>query len=204
MLSDDNGWQGEAQMTEYRLSFEAVSPLSIEELSKSFYEHLDGVLVERAGQIIVTVYVEGMTAVDATHTAIDRLEKLGLSICHVDADLVDATEISNRLDVTRQAVQLWATGKRSSSFPRPVGSPGGKRIWTWGDVVAWAHAYRGSDEAPGLTRDETATVDAYLAERRRRVSSPGWTVKAGHSKAQAGVHSVEDYRRSSVEVKAST
>lgn len=190
-------------MNEYRLSFEAVSPLSIEELSKSFYEQLDGVLVERSGQIIVTVYVEGATAIDAAHTAIDQLERLDVSVCHVDCDLVDASEIASRLGVTRQAVQLWATGKRGSSFPHPVGSPGGKRIWTWGEVVAWARAQQESEETPGLTRDELTIVNAYLTERRRRVSSPGWAVKPGHSKAQAGVRGVEDYHQSSVAMKAS-
>lgn len=160
-------------MNEYRFGFEAISAGSVEELSKQFYEHFDGVLVERAGQISVTVYVEGASAVDAAQSAIDQLEKLELSICHVALDLVDGPEISARLGVTRQAVQNWATGKRSSSFPHPIGAPGGKRIWTWGEVVAWARAYQGSDETPCLTRDEIALVDAYLAERRQRVTSPG-------------------------------
>ncbi|WP_203336705.1 helix-turn-helix transcriptional regulator [Nocardioides limicola] len=190
-------------MNEYRLSFEAASPLSIEELSEGFYEHFDGVLVERAGQIIVTVYVEGPTAIDAAHAAIDKLERLNVSVCHVDSDLVDASEIASRLGVTRQAVQLWATGKRGKGFPRPVGSPGGKRIWTWGEVVAWARANQHSDEASGLSRDELTIVNAHLAERRRRASSPSWEVKPGHSKAQAGVRGIEDYHQSPVPVKAS-
>lgn len=190
-------------MNEYRLAFEAISPRTIEELAESFYEHFDGVLVERAGQIIVTVYVERPSAVAAAYAAIEQLEKLGLSICHVDRDLVDGPEISTRLGVTRQTVQHWATGKRGSSFPHPIGSPGGKRIWTWGEVVAWARTHQGSTEVPCLSRDELTIVDAYLAERRQRVTSPGWRVKTGHSKPQAGVRGVEDYRRSSVALKAS-
>lgn len=182
-------------MIEYRLSFEAVSPLSIEELAKQFHEQFDGVVVERAGQIVVTLYIEAPAATHAAFRAIDLLEKMQFSVCHSDPDLVDGPEISSRLGVSRQAVQLWATGKRGSGFPRPLGAPGGKRIWAWGDVVAWARAYQGSQETPGLIRDELAIVDAHLAERRRRVASPGWPVKAGRSKAQAGVPGIEDYAR---------
>lgn len=160
---------------EYRLSFEAIPPAPLEVLAQAFYEHFDGILVERAGQVIVTVYVEAADAVDAARTAIVDLEdesKLGLSICHVDPDLVDGPEISRRLGVTRQAVQNWAVGTRGQGFPRPIGAPGGKRIWTWGEVIAWARTHQESTEAPGLTRDEAARVDAYLAQRRLTVSSP--------------------------------
>lgn len=160
-------------MNEYHLAFEVISTRNIEELAASFYDHFDGMIVERAGQIIVTVYVEGTSAVDAAHTAIEMLEKLDFSICHVDPDLVDGPEISSRLGVTRQAVQNWAIGKRGSGFPLPIGSPGGKRIWAWGEVVAWARAHQGSTETPCLTRDESTIVDAHLVERRQRVTSPG-------------------------------
>ena len=162
-------------MTEYRVALEALSPVSLERLAEPFYEHFDGVVVERAGQVLVTVYVEGHDAVDAAHAAIAALEdasKTGLSVCHVDPDLVDGPEISKRLGVTRQAVQLWATGDRGQGFPRPIGSPGGKRIWTWGEVVAWARTHQDSMEPPGLTRDEAALVDASLAQRRLAVPSP--------------------------------
>lgn len=173
-------------MNEYRLSFEAISHLSVEELSKTFYEAFDGLLAERAGQIIVIVYTEGSTAIEASHTAISLLEQLDMNICHVDLDLVDGPEISSRAGVSRQTVHNWAVGTRRSGFPRPVGSPGGKRIWAWGDVVDWLRANQNSTESPGLTRDEAALVDAYLAERRRRVSNPRWPAQPGSSKSPVG------------------
>lgn len=162
-------------MTEYRVSFVARSPVSLERLAELFYEHFDGVVVERAGQVLVTVYVEGHDAVEAARAAITALEdasKTGLSVCHVDPDLVDGPEISKRLEVTRQAVQLWATGDRGQGFPRPIGSPGGKRIWAWGEIVAWVRTHQDSTEPAGLTRDEAALVDAVLAQRRLAVPSP--------------------------------
>lgn len=159
---------------EYSISFEAIAPASLEALSHAFYEHFDGVLVERDGQVIVTVHVDGVDAVDAARTAIADLEDestLGLSICHVDLDLVDGPEVGRRLGVTRQAVQNWAVGTRGQGFPRPLGCPGGKRIWAWGEVVAWARDRLGSQEAPTLTRDEAARVDALLAQRRNLTSA---------------------------------
>lgn len=188
-------------MGEYRLAFEAISTLSIEDLSKSFYEHCDGVLAERAGRVVVTVYVSGTSPLEAAHAAISQLEKLDMSVCHVDYDLVDGPEIAARLNVTRQAVQNWATGNRGSGFPRPVGSPGGKRVWAWSQIVEWARAEQGSEETPGLSRDEMAVVDTFLAERRQKVSYPG-TIKGGSTKTQAGVRGVEDYRPSAVTLQA--
>lgn len=190
-------------MNEYRLAFEAISRLSIEDLSERFYDTFDGILVERAGQIIVTVYVNGTTALEAAHNAIADLEgKLDMSVCHVDQDLVDGPEISSRLDVSRQTVQNWATGKRGSGFPRPVGSPGGKRIWTWGEIAEWAREHQVAAETSCLTRDDASFVDAYLAERRRQVSSSSWPVKPGSLKSQAGVSGGDDYRRSPVRLAA--
>lgn len=106
-------------MTEYRLAFEVNSALSVDELSKDFYEHLNGLLVERAGQIIITVYLEGASAVDAAHTAIDQLEKLDLSVCHADLDLVDGPEISTRLGVTRQLFRTGRPGSEARTSPTP-------------------------------------------------------------------------------------
>lgn len=178
---------------EYRVGFEAVSPVAVEALSESFYEHFDGILAERSGRMVATIYVDGASGLDAAHKAISQLERLGLSICHVDHDLVDGPEISARLEVTRQAVHNWATGARGSGFPRPFCSPGGKRMWLWGEVVDWARTHLGSTETAGLSRDELAIIDGYLAERRRSVSYPGWAIKHGSAKVQVSAQGMDDY-----------
>lgn len=184
-------------MSEYRLAFEAVLTTTVEDLAQTFYDNFDGMVVERAGQIVVTVYLGGRTALQAAHAAIAALEgTMPLSICHVDLDLVDAPEIATRLEVKRQAVHLWATGQRGSGFPRPAGSPGGKRIWVWNEIVEWARENQNSTETPGLSRDEIALVDAFLAERRRPITARAWPVKAGASKTSVSKLGPEDYQRS--------
>lgn len=187
-------------MAEYRVGFEATSHLSVEKLSEEFYEQFDGTIVERCGQISVFVYVEGPTGHDAALAAIPRLQDVHLSIVRVDHDLVDGPEIAERLDVTRQAVQNWAKGTRGSSFPRPFGFPGGKRVWAWSEIVDWARRERDLDETDGLSLDSAAIVDAWLARRRETVAraGKGLRVDAGYVKVNAGTSGAEDYLYSPV------
>lgn len=182
-------------MTEYRVGFEAISHKSIEDLSRAFYEVFDGVLAERDGRIIATVYCEGSTPTEAAWRAVSSLEQMDFSICRLDQDLVDGPEIAERLGVTRQAVQNWAKGTRGSTFPRPIGTPGGRRIWAWSQIVEWARRERGLDETPGLSLDEAAIVDADLARRRMHVTSqsPSVRVLPGGMKPNAGYLGSNDY-----------
>lgn len=182
-------------MAEYRVGFEATSHLSIEKVSEEFYQQFDGTLVERCGRISVFVYVEGPTGHDAALAAIPRLHDVNLSIVRVDHDLVDGPEIAERLDVTRQAVQNWAKGTRGSSFPRPFGFPGGKRVWAWTEIVDWARRERGLDETDGLSLDSAAIVDAWLARRRESVArtGTGLQIRGGSAKGQAGTAGTDDY-----------
>lgn len=185
---------------EYRVGFEAISPLSIEELSREFYDHFDGTLAEHCGRISVFVYGEGQSAYQVATTTIPKLEKIGFSIVRTDPDLVDGPEIAERLGVTRQAVQNWAKGTRGSSFPHPVGLPGGRRIWTWNQVVEWAKREHRTSEPQGLDQDSAAMVDAMLARRRHSVAaSPVFAMDSmidrGSVKSQAGATSAADYPR---------
>lgn len=181
-------------MTEYMVSFEAISHLSLEDLSSEFYGRFDGVLVERMGRIAVSVYEESDSGIDAAMALIEQLEAIGFSIKRVDPDLVDAAEVATRLGVTRQAVSLWAKGSRGDSFPHPVGFPSGKRIWAWGQITEWAHeSGKAFDEptVPALSLDEAALVDAYLARRRIGVGGHagvplGWTLGPASSKGHKG------------------
>ncbi|GAA1446424.1 hypothetical protein GCM10009641_69950 [Mycobacterium cookii] len=185
-------------MAEYRVGLEATSHLSVEKLSEEFYEQFDGTLVERCGRISVFVYVDGPTGHDAAIAVVPKLETVHLSIVRVDHDLVDGPEIAERLGLTRQAVQNWAKGTRGSSFPRPFGFPGGKRVWAWSEVVDWARRERKLDETNGLSLDSAAIVDAWLARRRQSVarSGTGLRVGAGSVKGQAGTSGAEDYLKS--------
>lgn len=184
-------------MAEYRVGFEAISPLSIEDLGQAFYDRFDGIVSERCGRITVAVYVEAHSGLQAAMSIIPRLEEIGFSVVRVDQDLVDGPEIASRLGVSRQAVQHWAIGTRGSSFPVPVGAVGGKRLWTWGQIVDWARREGKTDEPLGLDQDAAAEVDAMLARRRVRVGRPaaslGWSLMPGSAKSHASPAGADDY-----------
>jgi hypothetical protein len=54
-------------------------------------------------------------------------------------DLVSVPEIAQRALRSREAVRLWAAGKRGAGgFPDVVWqSPGGERFWSWAEVARW-------------------------------------------------------------------
>jgi hypothetical protein len=182
---------------EYRVGFETISPMSIEDLGQAFYAQFDGVLAERCGRIGVWVYVEASSALHAAMSVIPRLEEIGFSVVRVDQDLVDGPEIANRLNVSRQAVQHWAVGTRGSSFPVPVGFVGGKRLWTWGQIAEWARREGKTDEPLGLDQDSAAEVDAMLGRRRlkvgRHAARMDWSLMPGTAKAHFGMAGMDDY-----------
>jgi len=60
-----------------------------------------------------------------------------IKIKRVDLDLVSLSQIAERLDVTREAVRLWAIGQRRKDFPEPFTSAGQSLLWAWSDVFDW-------------------------------------------------------------------
>lgn len=57
-------------------------------------------------------------------------------------DLVSMLEIAYRARRSREAVRLWAAGKRGpGGFPAPTWrSPSGERFWSWPEVARWVSA----------------------------------------------------------------
>lgn len=88
---------------------------------------------------------EADTFADAVGTAISQLERAvpGLRVRRVvldDAeDLVTASEIGRRADMSREAIRLLANGERGDgSFPAPTRVlDGGQRLWDWLEVATW-------------------------------------------------------------------
>ena len=60
-----------------------------------------------------------------------------IRIKRFDLDLVSLSQIAERLDVTREAVRLWASGKRRDGFPTPFTSAGQSLLWAWSEVFDW-------------------------------------------------------------------
>ena len=64
-------------------------------------------------------------------------ENSDIKIKRIDLDLVSLSQIAERLDVTREAVRLWATGELRKGFPEPFTSAGQSLLWAWSEVFDW-------------------------------------------------------------------
>ena len=160
---------------EFAIKLVALSWCNVDELGSKFHESLDGTLTRRDGEWHVTVYQEGPSARDAAMAAIEALEKLEFSVRRVDRDLVDIPEIALRLGRKRQNVHQFVTGARRAAFPLPFAYLGGKRVWMWSEIAAWARDELAFVEEPGLDYDDATFVDSYLCGRRDKVNGK-WSV----------------------------
>jgi hypothetical protein len=141
-------------------------------LATEFYGAFDGLVSMAHGALLITVFLDEDDLIRQARQWLEAVEqRLNVVVEAVDRDLVNVADIARRVGRTRQAVQLWVTGKRGpGSFPVPVGAPGGSRVWAWADVEAWLD--RGAVAAPDAERPlpttEAAVIDGWIAGRRCR------------------------------------
>ena len=111
-----------------------------------------------AGQIIATMH---STSTDPVAHAVDVAGAItatlpGARITGVDPQLVALGDIADRLDITSEAVRLWAAGKRHADtpFPSPAGRVSASRtvmkIWSWPDVLTWLREEYRLDPEPNI------------------------------------------------------
>lgn len=86
-------------------------------------------------------------------------------------DQVAMLDIARRAGCTREAVRLWASGKRGpGGFPAPTWtSPGGERFWSWPEVARWLRHVRGIEV--DISPEEITWADDILADRLRRLEA---------------------------------
>jgi len=86
-------------------------------------------------------------------------------------DQVAMLDIARRAGCTREAVRLWAAGKRGpGGFPAPAWtSPSGERFWCWPEVAAWLRDVRGIEV--DVSPEEITWADDILADRLRRMEA---------------------------------
>jgi hypothetical protein len=129
----------------------------------------DGSIVTGDGGTAIEFTREAPSWIKAFITAINNIEDAvpGLRVTGAgQEDLVSALEIAHRTGRSREAVRLWATGKRGpGGFPAPAWeSPGGERFWHWADVARWAKDQM--NLAVEVVPDEIRIVDEVLKARQ--------------------------------------
>ena len=105
----------------------------------------DVMLFQQGGALCLEFDREAVSLLDAILSALVELHGIeGVEVQRVGPeDLVTPAEIARRTSSTREAVRLWALGKRGpGDFPHPVSSVDSHtRVWRWTEVVAWLHEY---------------------------------------------------------------
>jgi hypothetical protein len=101
----------------------------------------DGSVTTGPGQTEIEFSREAPGWAEAIGSAVRDVESVpGLVVTGAgQEDLVSVPDIARRTRRSREAVRLWATGKRGpGGFPPPAWlSPGGERFWSWARVARW-------------------------------------------------------------------
>ena len=98
---------------------------------------------------------------------------IGVKIKRLDLDLVSLSQIAERLDVTREAVRLWAADQRRKDFPEPFTSAGQSLLWAWSDVFDWLTEEEIQDHSFPLPINLIERLNGVYA-RDRIMANLGW------------------------------
>lgn len=129
----------------------------------------DGSVVTGDGATTIDFTREAPSWAEAIISAVGDIEGAvrGLRVTGAGQDdLVSALEIGQRTGRSREAVRLWAAGKRGpGGFPAAAWeSPGGERFWHWRDVARWAREQM--NLAVEVVPDEIRVADEVLKARQ--------------------------------------
>lgn len=109
-----------------------------------------GMVIPSDGYAIIPFFVREESAVEDTAAFVQKLrsELPEVEILGLEQDLVNRSDVANRVGVSREAARLWAQEK---GFPLPVGAVGakGEKIYDWADVAHWLTATGKDPEAAG-------------------------------------------------------
>jgi hypothetical protein len=112
-----------------------------------------------SGQLIATLYSTASDPLGAATGVAEAIsaELPGARVTGIDLQLVAVGDIADRLNISSEAVRLWAAGKRRADtrFPAPAGHVSVGRtvmkIWSWPDVLTWLREEYHLDPEPDTT-----------------------------------------------------
>jgi putative intracellular protease/amidase len=101
----------------------------------------DATLSYQKGLTIAEFAREAPTLSRAVLSAIADMRGAGAVVERVEPDyLVSLSDIAERTSLSRQAISLYAQGKRASGFPPPSAKVmSGHPLWDWCAVATWLH-----------------------------------------------------------------
>jgi hypothetical protein len=132
----------------------------------------DATLGTRCGTHFAMFRREAASPTEAIVSAIEDIEGagIGLWVMRIEPDeFVTTGEIAERAGVSREAIRLYAPGKRGpGGFPAPVAGLQQKSpLYRWSDVAAWLDRARsGSKRLDTTEADAIAFLNAALELRR--------------------------------------
>lgn len=152
-------------MTLYSLTFAtpAISGPDDDRLT-ALESRADVVAASHGGLTTVTILVEGRTADRAAAEAMRMLDDEGIDVTRLVPDLVNRSDIAERLGITRQTVGHWVRGDRKASDPFPP--PYAGDIWLWGDLLPWLSRNGHPDRLASPDQREHAIIDGRLTVTR--------------------------------------
>lgn len=151
---------------EFRFVVEGVSVDDID-VVEALDRELDAMLFRGGGVDLLDIATEGTDALAAAMKAAREATVLipSLRVLRLHRDLVGVPEIAERLEVSRQNVHQWITGKRhgeASPFPLPEGTAGRAQVWLWTEINKWLEQIGRNDGVNRPSRNETADIDSAL------------------------------------------
>jgi hypothetical protein len=137
---------GEAreEMSVYEFTLRISRQVTEDEADALYDVFNDGSVVSGVSRAEIEFAREARNWAEAIGSAIRDVESVpGLVVAGAgQEDLVSIADIAHRARRSREAVRLWAAGKRGAGgFPYPAWqSPGGERFWSWSEVARWIRA----------------------------------------------------------------
>ena len=162
----------------FELTF-VTDPLT-EDQELDLIDNEDAFAGRRGAYGFVTIAEDGLHALAAAQNACYRLQERHIRVRRAQPELVNQTQIADRVGVSKQAVHKWIlNGLRHTPFPDEYAWIEGP-VWAWEYVNDWLKKVRanGADENRYPTPAEIDDINAWLSNGQRP-ATPGYLPNTG-------------------------